>query len=99
MNERITYRLAYQGWSSEGGCILLDESGQQLMIVPVEFARRGHVDNIGYVYQQLDFCYEAASDYVIQDEAGAVLEHHEPIRAGRFTVRKRDKGELPSHVH
>lgn len=79
MSERIHYQLSHRHWSSEGACILRDEGGQQLLVLPVSFLRLGGVGTFAFALSQLHFCFEDTSQCVLEDQSGAVVLDHEAI--------------------
>ncbi|CAO1618056.1 unnamed protein product [Jaminaea pallidilutea] len=90
MSERIHYQLSHRHWSSEGACILRNEDGQQLLVLPVSFLRLGGVGDFAFALRQLQFCFEETSQCGLEDHAGAVVHGHEAIQAGQYTVRRQE---------
>lgn len=73
------YHLAQQYWRAEGALVIRDDSGQQLLVVPIAFLRQGRVQSYGYVQQQLGAAW-AEPGHLICPDGTAV--------AGNLTFRR-----------
>lgn len=83
----MTSLLAAASWSDQGVLVVSDASGQQLVVVPIEFMLRGHTGTFAFVYEVLRLCFE--EDGVIRyslegEEIGEEL----PVSSGRFWFQR-----------
>lgn len=89
MEDRIWYPLAQEWWFRLGKVTVRDESGQCLLVLPIEFMQDGLVDTYSYVAEQVRCCYVDDGDLF---DAGHAVDLHETVRAGE--VRFCRKGEF-----
>lgn len=84
--EMTEYHLAQQYWRAEGALVIRDDSGQQLLVVPIEFLRQGRVQNYGYVQQQLGAAWAEPGHLSCPDGTPAPLDG--TAVAGNLTFRR-----------
>lgn len=62
--ERIDYRLAAQRWRALGSAVLVDHTGRQLLVLPIDFLQQGRVDNFGFVMHALQMTFHVEGGYI-----------------------------------
>lgn len=78
------YLLAQESWAQEGALVIVDQSQQQLLVIPLKFMRDGHLRTFAYVYEQIEYCFEQSGHLTTSvTDAGHVLQGDE-VRAGRY---------------
>lgn len=80
-----SYLLAQESWSQDGAVVVMDESQQQLMVIPIRFMREGHVRTFAYVYEQLSFCFEEEG-HLIRMSSGEAVTHTDEVHPGRYLL-------------
>lgn len=82
-HQRIGYPLAAQRWQGSGSAVVLDESGQQLLVFPVEFLQRGNVDTVAFVLHCVSMAFVVESGS-LRSESGSKQSPSDKVKAGRF---------------
>lgn len=80
------YHLAQQSWKAEGALVVSDESGQQLLVVPIQFLRLGRVQKYSYVQQQVEATWREPGHLVRADGTAALAD--DTAIAGKLTFRR-----------
>lgn len=93
MSSQQGYKVAARTWPEDGVAVVLDESGQQLVVIPIRFVASGQTDSFRYVYEQIRFCYDESGLLYDSTLSGPISES-ERVRPGRYTFRR--DGELLS---
>lgn len=88
MTERVYYKLAQLHWPSEGACIIRDDTHAQLLVLPLAFLRKGHVDTAKYVIRQVAFSFLDTEGCSLVDCKGRALDDEEKVEAGEYRLAK-----------
>lgn len=84
--EMVEYHLAQQSWKGEGALVVSDDSGQQLLVVPIQFLRLGKVQTYAYVQQQVEAAWEQPG-HLIHSNGGSALAS-DTASSGTLTFRR-----------
>jgi HNH endonuclease len=85
------YTVASQKW--EGPLFsVVDQSGQELLDIPLEFARKGLCNTIAFALSQVNFCYEELG-HLRSADGRDLLDPSEPLLAGIATFVRSDQSE------
>ncbi|KDN36249.1 hypothetical protein K437DRAFT_260186 [Tilletiaria anomala UBC 951] len=83
----VTYIRASESWGGQK-FKAIDKSGQVLVSIPIQFARDGGCNTIGFVLSQVAFCWE--QDGFLQSETGQRLEAEAPLFDGTAIFVRED---------
>lgn len=81
--QRVGYKTSDLRWGDEGLAIVLDRSGQQLLVVPIQFLRQGIVNNFAYILRCIHWAYVVSGGH-IRNEQGIALNALDAVTPGRF---------------
>lgn len=87
--ERIGYELSDEVWGGQGTAVVTDRSGQELLIVPVNFVRQGLVDNFAYILQCVHRSFVVNGGHIC-NEQGVALGPLDAVTPGRFVYWNAD---------
>ena len=85
------YESASRTWEGEHFRVV-DQSGQRLVEIPLEFARAGFCNTVAFAMSQVNFCFEESGH--IQRADGRILSSG-PLFAGTATFVHSDQSESP----
>ncbi len=74
--------------------MITDRSGQQLLVVSIEFLRQGMVNNFGYVLQCIHMAYVVSGGHMRNDQ-GIALDPLDAVTPGRFVYWNDGKHSSP----
>jgi hypothetical protein len=86
MGDRLWYPLAQEWWFRLGNVTVRDESGQRLLVIPIDFMQGGLVDTYAYIADQVRCAYVEEGDLF---DAGRALNLHETVHAGEVRFRRK----------
>ena len=91
MVDTEAYTLASQKWEGPVFCVV-DQSGHEMIDIPLEFAKKGRCNTIAFAMAQLNSCFEEPGH--LQAGDGRVLDNPiEPLFAGIATFVRSDQTE------
>ena len=88
--QRIAYSKAIDTWEGPRFRVI-DQSGQRLLSIPVEFARTGFCNTIDFAISQVNFCFVETGH--LRSTDGRVLTLQEPLFAGTAVFVRADQSE------
>lgn len=92
--QRVGYKASANVWRGQGLAVVLDRSGQQLLVVPIEFLRQGMVDNFAYILQCVQMAFVVSGGHM-RNEQGITLDPLDAVTPGRFIYWNDGKYKSP----
>ncbi|CAO1616311.1 unnamed protein product [Sympodiomycopsis kandeliae] len=92
--QRVGYPLAASRWPAEGTAAIFDQSGQQLLVLSIEFLRKGKVDTFAFILQCIEMAFVTEGGHICDDAAQA-QSGAAKVFAGRFVYHCNTPAETP----